>query len=278
MSEQGFYGKSISTQMRKELSWQAIFLLDFFRGLWAQPRGKVWVSNKTMAKQFGWSPRTVQRALTLLEDGGYIRRHLANNCLREILPGGSIGIQEEASSATRTEGDSSVMGCDSSVIGGDSPVMGGMTDVSRGYDRPVTLKPINIKPIKLKEEDSTVPPKPEEERVDVFPQNPDTGEKELEPLFSLSKTEFKSLWTTFRNQGADARAEFYYWVWQLYIWKSTNPAKFKKIKSFPLTIQAWRRKELSNGKEFHPSGPAGPSYYPTWQIDKFSKEARNGRV
>lgn len=67
----GLYGRNITTAMRQELSWRAVYLYDLFEGLW-RSRRPVRLSNRRIANEFGWSVGTVKRAISELSKHDYI--------------------------------------------------------------------------------------------------------------------------------------------------------------------------------------------------------------
>lgn len=93
----GFYGRAITTEMRRKLPYQAVYILDFFQGIWRKAGAKVYVSNETLSKEFGWSIVTTKRALRRLEEQGFIIKVITDGHKRVIVPGGMI-IQGKAGS------------------------------------------------------------------------------------------------------------------------------------------------------------------------------------
>lgn len=122
----GVFGKYISTKMRQELSWQSVYLLDFFQGLWRNPSSTIHCSNKFLQTRFGFSYGVVCRALNQLESFGYIKRDFKTGA-RIILKGDQGVIVPDQDLIT---GDQEVIVGDRGMItsdqGGDHQRSGGV--------------------------------------------------------------------------------------------------------------------------------------------------------
>jgi hypothetical protein len=145
--KQGAYGRNITTQMREDLSWQAIYILDFFEGIWRKPGAKVSVSNGWLAEAFGFSSRTVQRAIKELDDHGYITRRIIQRYVREIYPGGSVMVGT-SENAVRCDGSGALD--DKNRGGVRQECHGGTTEMAGGYDRGGENKTLKDKTPELK--------------------------------------------------------------------------------------------------------------------------------
>lgn len=104
------YGRNISTKMRQELSPKAIILLDLFDGLWRH-KGTVYLSNKMIADDWGWSVATVKRCLKELVDRQYIRCEYAENNYRTILPPGVVTLGSDLNRPRLTDEPTSAHDC-----------------------------------------------------------------------------------------------------------------------------------------------------------------------
>jgi hypothetical protein len=142
----GLYGLYITTEMRLKLSYQAIYLLDFFQGIWRSPRARVKVSNGKLSTEFGWSVGTTKRALTLLEEKGYIRRTMTSEGQRVILPGGFIEQDQGCVADRSTEIHGSPE--DTQWIKDDPQVD---QERSLSGSSVIHIKPSKLKPSKLKQ-------------------------------------------------------------------------------------------------------------------------------
>lgn len=245
----GLFGPNISTQMREDLSWQAIYLLDLFHGIWRKPGAKLHVSNNRLAEEFGFSVSTVKRALKLLEEKGYIRREIKSHYEREILPGGCVthGEKQEGVGHQRARG-------------WVTPEPGGGSPVDQGWLTSGPLKTYKYKTYKSKNRKRA-----------FYAKDPDTNQKVKTPSTFLTLEQLRNLRKIFRRRTKLGTAEFCYWLWQMHCYRNKAESAWKKYKDHSLVIQSWRRRALGEGKEFNLIGPNGPDYYKPYVIENYMR-------
>lgn len=91
IENRGIYGRNLTTRMMKDLDWNSYRILDYCEGIWRSPGAQVYASNAFLSKELEISERSVQRALSRLEELGYIQRlNTVDTQRRGIYPGGTI--------------------------------------------------------------------------------------------------------------------------------------------------------------------------------------------